>query len=564
MTLSEDILDNTNIVDTVEKYVDLKKAGRNYTGLCPFHSEKTPSFMVSEDKQIFKCFGCGVWGNAIKFIMEIERAEFFEAAKLLAKDAGVEIKEYKSSKDKWEFKSKEDLWQINKTALNFFHSEIFESKKALEYMEKDRKMSDLIIKKYKLWYAPDSYYKVTKYLKKKWYSDELIVKAGLGRKNQNWELSSFFHNRIIFPIFSQFGEPVAFSGRVFNNEKNTGKYINTPDTPLYDKSKILYNYHIAKQNIKEQNFVIVVEWFMDVIWLERLGYFTGVATCGTALTKQHSLLLKRLSDTIIFSFDNDEAGKKATIRWLKMCLAQDMYPRIFAMVWAKDFDDVANDGIEIDIEKESQDCVTYVLEKSMNWYPTLGPVEKSRRLNSLFEILVEIKNHVILWDYLWILGKNIWVDQNVLYNQLKGSKRPPRRKKEEEKEKDKRIDSDTLIAALFLNNFFQDYTKSISVEKNINTVLELLDYIKEDNIVRKTLIGEISKEEKDTIKEAQLWWEKTFANESDEELTESEKIRIADHIERDMKAWILWVIQTIIKNPKIGSEEKTEIMKKIR
>ena len=561
MTLAEDILDNINIVDTVEKYVELKRAWRNYTGLCPFHSEKTPSFMVSEDKQIFKCFGCGIWWNAIKFIMEIERAEFFEAAKLLAKDAGIEIKEYKSSKNKWEFKTKEDLWAINKTALNFFHSEIFESEKALWYMEKNRKMSEQIIKKYKLWYAPESYYKLTKYLKKKWYSDELIIKAGLWRKSQSWDLNSFFNNRIIFPIFSQFGEPVAFSGRIFNNEKNTGKYINTPDTPLYDKSKILYNYHIAKQNIKTQKFVIVVEWFMDVIGLDRLWYFTGVATCGTALTKQHSLLLKRLSDTIIFSFDNDEAGKKATIRWLKICLAQDIYPRIFAMEWAKDFDDVANDWIEIDIEKESQDCITYVLEKSMNWYHSLGPVEKSRRLNSLFDILVEIKNHVILWDYLGILWKNIWVDQNVLYNQLKGSKRAPRRKKEETKKKTW-LDSDTLIAALFLDNFFQNYNKDSSIEKNVNTVLELLDYINKDNIVRKTLLSEISKEEEESIKEAQLWWEKTFEK-NENSLSEWEKIKIAKHIERDMKDWIFKIIQSIMKNPKIDIKEKEELKKRI-
>ncbi len=563
MTLSEDILDNINIVDIVERYVDLKKAGRNYTGLCPFHNEKTPSFIVSEDKQIFKCFGCGIWWNAIKFIMEIERAEFFEAAKLLAKDAGVEIKEFKSSKDKEKFKSKKDLWQINKTALNFFHSEIFENKKALEYMEKNRKMSDKIIKKYKLGYAPDSYYKLTKYLKKKWYSDELITKAGLGRKNQNWELNSFFNNRIIFPIFSQFGEPVAFSGRIFNNEKNTGKYINTPDTPLYDKSKILYNYHIAKQNIKTQNFVIVVEWFMDVIWLDRLGYLTGVATCGTALTKQHALLLKRLSDTIIFSFDNDEAGKKATIRGLKICLAQDIYPKIFVINGkAKDFDDIANAGMEIDIENQSQDCLGYVLKKSMDNYHSLGPVEKNKRLNGLFEILIEIKNHVILWDYLWILWKTIWVDSNVLYNQLKNSRKTVRKNDNKEKEWNKWLDSDTLIAALLLNNFFQEYTKSTSIEEDISTILELLDYIQDDNIVKKTLLWDLSEEEKEIVKESQLWWENTFDNGNS--LTEWEKIGIAKHIERDTKAWIVWIVKSIVKNPKITPEEKNEIVKKIR
>jgi len=327
----DDILSRVDIVDIVSQYVNLKKTWRNYTWLCPFHSEKTPSFVVSEEKQIFKCFWCWKWWNAITFLREIENLDFYDALKILAEKAGIELKTKNFTKNEKEISQKDTLLKINKTALNFFHKELFEDENAMNYLQNERKLTKELIVKYKLWYAPKESNKLIKYLEDKWFSKEDILLAGLARKTSSGSIYAFFTNRIMFPVFNSLGDVVAFSWRIFNWETNTWKYVNTPETIIYHKSNILYNYNNAKKTKKD--FLIVVEWYMDVIWLDRLGYDNAVATCWTALTEQHAKLLKRVSNKIVFAFDNDNAGLQASLRWEKLALSLWLYPLIYKIEW---------------------------------------------------------------------------------------------------------------------------------------------------------------------------------------------------------------------------------------
>ena len=540
MSLSEEVLYRLNIVDVVWKYIDLKKTWRNYIALCPFHQEKTPSFVVSEDKQIFKCFWCWIWWNAIKFVQEIEKIEYFDALKMLAEEVWIKIDTNKTKNDKT-LQLTQKLLQINKTALNFFHW------KPLEYLKK-RQISTEYIKKYKLWYAPNSFYELIDYLKNKWFSDEIILKAGLGRKSTTWDLSSFFVNRIVFPIFSVLWDVVAFSGRIFNGEEKVWKYINTPETVVYNKSKILYNYHISKQ--QRDDYVIVVEWYMDVIWLDRLWYKSAVATCGTALTNIHIKLLKRLSDKIILSFDNDKAWFDATVRWIKLCLEEKVFPYIFVVEDWKDFDEIANQNKKIDILSNMQEAVSYIIDHYLSDYNKLSPVERQKALNKISDVIKHIKDYTTKWTYIEIISWKIWINPHMLEQQLKSST----------KERNKTIQqtnigftNNELIWALFFEQFYKQYWTDENMEKVINVLIEILDYLQEENIIKKSLLNTLLLEEKDKLKQAQLWWEKNLENSH----TENIQYQIWDAIKR-------WLMETIKANKSIPREKAAQIIKNLR
>ncbi len=471
MSLIDDILTKVDIVDVVSNYVNLKKTWRNYTWLCPFHNEKTPSFVVSEEKQIFKCFGCGKWWNVITFLKEIENIDFPDALKLLAEKANIDMSKYKKTftKNEKEISQKETLLKINKTALNFFHKELFNDEYALNYLENERKLNKELIIKYKLWYAPKESSKLINYLKEKWFSQQDILSAGLAKKTSSWGIYSFFTNRIIFPIFNSLWDVVAFSGRIFNWETNTWKYINTPETIVYHKSNILYNYNNAKKTKKD--FLIVVEWYMDVIWLDRLAYENAVATCGTALTEFHIKLLKRISDKIVFAFDNDKAGLQASLRWEKIALWLWVYPFIFQIEWWKDFDELADSWQTVNIEENIQDALMFFIDYFLKDYENLGPIEKQKKLEQVFELLKSIWNYSIFWDYLEKVAKKIHQDVNILYQQLKFKKNYINTKKEIKKDDDNIY----TIPALFYNNFFQQL--KVDLNNYVEIILEILDFL---------------------------------------------------------------------------------------
>jgi len=494
MGITDDILSRINIVDIISKYVDLKKTWSNYKWLCPFHNEKTPSFIVSEDKQIFKCFWCWKWWNAIIFLKELENLDFFDTLKILAKEAWIELNNTKYNKEtnKKELDKKEILIKINKTALNFFHKELFNNEKAYEYINQKRQISKELIIKYKLWYAWNN---LIKYLEEKRFEKNDIIESWLVKKSSSWSIYPFFKERIIFPIFSWLWDIIAFSWRIFNWETNTWKYINTPETILYHKSNILYNYNNAKKTKKD--FIIIVEWYMDVIWLDRLWYNNAIATCGTALTEQHIKILKRLWKKIIFSFDSDNAWLQASLRWLWVCLKQSIYPFIFKIKNWKDFDEIANNKEAVNILEDSQDVIIFFINIYLDNYKNIWPIEKKEKLDNVLDIMSEIPDYSIFWNYLEIIWKKIWQDVNIVYQQIKNKKYI---KKNIKKTNTEHID--LTIESLFFNDFYKNFNLDKKIENTLSILRKNLD---ENNILNKLYNWTLNTEEKEKILEKQIW-----------------------------------------------------------
>jgi DNA primase (EC 2.7.7.-) len=305
----EEIRRSADIVDVVSDYVQLKKSGRNYFGLCPFHGEKTPSFSVSREKQIYHCFGCGAGGNVFSFLMEIEGIPFQEAVRRLASKAGIELPVFPGQQGaRW--KSSEPLREAHRWLDKFYHHLLVhtrEGQEALEYLHQ-RGFTDEVIEHFRIGYAPggDAAYRL---LKGKGFPEKVLVDSGLIIRRETGDYIDRFRERIMFPIKDLNGDTVAFSGRVFKGGEP--KYLNSPETPIFQKGKILYNFHEAKAAIRKKQKVILFEGFADCIAAYRAGIDNGVATMGTALSEEHVRLLRRNTEKVVLCFDADEAGLHA-------------------------------------------------------------------------------------------------------------------------------------------------------------------------------------------------------------------------------------------------------------
>ena len=316
---SEEILDEIrnriDIVALISEYVPLKKSGKGHKGLCPFHQEKTPSFMVDSQKQIFHCFGCGEGGNIYTFIMKTEKLNFPEAVKLLANKAGVQLPVYEKQDSK-KIEEKELIFRLNGITADYYQKNLFspQGKRALNYLLK-RNFSEEIIKKFYLGYALPGFEHLVHFLTSKKIGQTGLLKAGLTfRSTKTGKILDYFRDRIIFPIFNLQGKIIAFGGRVMDDK--LPKYLNSPETPVYYKAKNLYGLFQAKQSIRQKNQVIIMEGYTDVLIAHQFGFDNAVASLGTALTGQQISLLKRFADEILIAFDSDSAGKSATLRSL--------------------------------------------------------------------------------------------------------------------------------------------------------------------------------------------------------------------------------------------------------
>lgn len=312
--LIEEIVSRTDIVQIVSEYLSLKRSGANYIALCPFHDEKTPSFSVSPDKQIYHCFGCGVGGNVINFIMNIEKLDFVEAVSLLAEKAGVNL--YNAVSDdvqKGIVNERKILYEINKTAAEYFNKNLFSfhGKEAIDYLTR-RGITKDTIEIFKIGYAIKEWQDLTDFLIKKGFKQKYVVKSGLAvpRKNRKGCYDRF-RDRIIIPIFDHIGKIIGFGGRVLDH--SLPKYLNTPETLVFDKGSMLFNINNAKSKL-ENGYIIIVEGYMDVISLYQEGIKNVVASLGTSLTQGQANLIKRYSNNIIIAYDGDVAGQKATLR----------------------------------------------------------------------------------------------------------------------------------------------------------------------------------------------------------------------------------------------------------
>ncbi|MFH1305049.1 MAG: DNA primase [Candidatus Omnitrophota bacterium] len=331
----DSILDRLDIVEIISGYIQIKKSGRNFKACCPFHNEKTPSFVVSPDKQIYHCFGCAAGGNVISFVMKYENMEFPEAVKLLAAGAGVSLPETGRNSSR---SSTGHLYEINQTAADFYHDILMseEGRGALEYL-KARGLDDKTLKTFMVGYAPQGWENFKTFCVKKKIPLEFARKAGLTIPSEKGKGDyDRFRNRIIFPIFSERGRVLGFGGRVLDN--SLPKYINSPETPIYSKSNVLYGLNFSRQAIRDEKYVIITEGYLDVISSFKHGSTNVVATSGTALTASQVVILKKYADTAVMVFDADQAGEAASLRGLDILLQNGMKVKIATLPEGEDPD----------------------------------------------------------------------------------------------------------------------------------------------------------------------------------------------------------------------------------
>ena len=331
----EEVVSRNDIVDVISGYIKLKKSGSSYVGLCPFHNEKSPSFSVSGTKQMYHCFGCGVGGNVITFVMEYENYTFPEAVKMLADRAGIAlpVMEY-SGEDRRERDIKTKLLEINKIAATFYYHQLKSpaGQSGLDYLKK-RQLSDKTINTFGLGYAPQLTGDLYRMLKEKGYDDELLKESGQFTYEKG--IREKFWNRVIFPIMDINNKVIGFGGRVMGDGKP--KYLNSPETKLFDKSKNLYGLNVARSSRK--NNLIICEGYMDVISMHQAGFNQAVASLGTALTPGHARLMKRYTDNVLITYDSDEAGVKAALRAIPKLKEAGLSTKVINMRPYKDPDE---------------------------------------------------------------------------------------------------------------------------------------------------------------------------------------------------------------------------------
>ena len=353
------LLDNLKIEEVVGEFIELKKVGSSYKGLCPFHADTNPSFSVNPEKKICKCFVCGSGGNAINFYSKIKNISYTEAIRELAKKYKINIKEYNTSTNE----NYEKFYQIMEDTHNFFMEKIFlqDSRGALEYLS-NRGLDTNLIKEHQLGYAPPKWSELYELLNSKGYDDKDLLALGLIKKSEEGRIYDAFRNRIIFPIFSPSGRIIAFGGRTLEKDNSVPKYINSPDTPIFKKGKNVYGIERAI-NIKNKNYSILMEGYMDVLSANIFGFNTSIAPLGTALTEEQAQLIKRYSSNILLSFDMDKAGISATERASFILKSQGFNIRVLQFEGSKDPDEF--------LKKNGKEAFLKVVENSLEIFDFL-------------------------------------------------------------------------------------------------------------------------------------------------------------------------------------------------
>jgi len=403
----EEIKKKLDIVEVINKFVPLKKRGRHFVACCPFHQEKTPSFVVSPELQIYKCFGCGKAGDVFTFVQEYNRIDFKDALEDLAKMAGIKL--VRSAKLSGEESIKKRLFEINKEAAKFYNYILLKhelGKEALAYV-KNRKISEKTINKFLIGYAPRDSRLIINYLLKKGYKTDELYKTGSFGKSQYKQGQSYdrFGDRLIFPQIDFRDRVVGFAGRILpsSNNQNLAKYINSPETEIYHKSQMFFGLNLAKESIKKQNTAIIVEGELDMISPYQAGIENVVAIKGTALTEEQLQLIRRYAETLILGLDSDFAGNKAMIRSIELADKMDFEIKVLDLEEKyKDPDEAINSDIEFFKKKikEAETIWDFILASGVKNYGTDTPRGKKLILATVLPFLAKINNLVIRADYL--------------------------------------------------------------------------------------------------------------------------------------------------------------------
>ena len=414
--LIDEIRNSNDIVDIISQYVILKRSGRNFFGLCPFHKEKTPSFSVSPDKQIFHCFGCGAGGNVIHFISKIENVDFKESLEILADRVGIKLPTLENNVDSKRLELKEKVYEINKLVATYYHETLYkpQAKPAQEYVKK-RKLDNKALKEFCIGYAENANV-LYKLLKEKGFTEEEILASDLVIKKGNNYVDRF-KNRLIFPIQDIRNRFIAFGGRVLDN--SLPKYINSPENIVYSKARNLYGLNVAK-NSKTRK-LIIVEGYMDTVSLHQRGIDNVVASCGTALTEAQGRLLRKYAEKVIISYDSDTAGQAATFRGLEILNNLGCDIRILQMEGAKDPDEYVikyGNGRFNDLVENAISLVEFkikVLKKCLNIENTN---DKIKFMNEIAKILGGVDNKIEQEIYIDKISSDYNISKEAIYAQI--------------------------------------------------------------------------------------------------------------------------------------------------
>ncbi|RKY33680.1 MAG: DNA primase [Candidatus Omnitrophota bacterium] len=500
----EEIQQRCNIVEIISGYIPLKKIGKNYKTVCPFHQEKTPSFMVNEEKQIFHCFGCGVGGNVFSFIMKIERLNFPEAVSFLAEKAGINIA--LNTKDEVSCSVVAALYKINELSSEYFFRNLAMSalaESARKYLS-GRGLDVQGIKNFKIGFALNCWDGLLSFLRQHNLSDELILKSGLVISSSSKKLYDRFRNRIMFPISNRQGRIVGFGGRVFSklsphdNNIKQAKYINSPETEIYKKGNILYGFNFSKEFIQQLDYVVVVEGYLDFIVPFQAGFKNIVASLGTAFTLEQILVLKRYTKNVVIIFDADEAGQNATLRSLDVLLDAGMNVKIVRLNNEDDPDSyVRNYGREkfYQIVKQAKTLFDYKLEILFSKYSQDIPEEKALIAFEMLSTINKISDAVVRAAYITQLSEKLFVSEQVLLNELKKIKTSVIDNKNflntQIFNKHKTISSaEEMLVALLLNDLkmLEKVKKNLKYDDFKNPVIkEIMKYLFVDNVNAKNI-----------------------------------------------------------------------------
>ncbi|MFA5500786.1 MAG: DNA primase [Candidatus Omnitrophota bacterium] len=422
MAIPENILEQiqsrSDIVEVISRYIPLQKAGRNYRAPCPFHHEKTPSFIVSPDKQIYHCFGCGAGGNVFSFVMKYENLEFPEAVEMLGEKAGIRIP--RSGTQNKELSSLAiQLYKINELAVSFFQETLARNQAARDYLA-SRGISEETVKKFKIGYAPDSWDNLLNFFKKKNIEGAILEKAGLVISNEKGGYYDRFRKRVIFPIFDLKDRVLGFGGRVLDS--SLPKYMNSPETYIYSKGRHLYGLNFSRDSIKKQGHALIVEGYLDFIIPYQALAKNIIATLGTALTIDQVKLLKRFANTVIMVYDPDEAGEAASLRNMDMFIGEGVNVYIAELPSGLDPDNyIRKFGTDdfIKLTKSSKNLFDYKLSKLSARFDIRSAHGKASIAGEMLPTISRIENAVLRSNLIKKLAEKLSVDEESIRTELK-------------------------------------------------------------------------------------------------------------------------------------------------
>ena len=416
-----------NIVEIIGEYVTLRRKGVNYTACCPFHNEKTPSFVVSPSKGLFKCFGCGKGGNAVTFLMEHEGVSYPEALKMVAKRYGIEVQERELTEEEVRRNDdRESMFALNGWAAEYFinilHRDSEGINVGLSYFRQKRGMTDVTIRKFGLGFCPAKGDRMSKDALAAGYKEEFLVSTGLSLKRESdGSLFDRFRDRVIFPVHNISGRIVAFGGRTLRTDKSVAKYQNSPESEIYSKKRELYGLYFAKKAIQQQNFAILVEGYTDVISMHQAGVENVVASSGTSLTTEQIRLLNRFTKNITVIYDGDSAGIHASLRGIDMILREGMNVRVVLLPEPEDPDSFARshtaEELQTYIRENEQDFLAFKAKLLLKEAEG-DPIRKAALIGDMVQSIAQIPDPIQRSVYIKECSKTMDVDENILINEV--------------------------------------------------------------------------------------------------------------------------------------------------